>query len=405
MTAKGFHLPETCSMTLTNSLRVLVVHSTYQQRGGEESVMGSEVALLRAYGHTVEVYSRDNTEVYHMGKATLALQTLWSRRTSDEVGGRIENFRPDIVHVHNTLPLVSPSVYWAAGKRGVPVVQTLHNFRLLCPQAMLLRNGHVCEDCLGTWPWRSVLRRCYRNSASQTAVLAGTLTWHRFIGTFSRKVTRYIATDEHSRRKFIQGGLPPDKVVTKPHFVDLVSPTDEPRSGGLFVGRLSPEKGISVLVEALASAAECDFAVIGTGPDQSKIISSKARYLGYLDATRVYERMQHASYLVLPSLWYENSPRTLIESFACGLPVIASRLGSMAELIEEGVTGLLFEPGSADDLASKIRWAERHSDRMAQMGRNARTEYELKYTPEINYHRLVEIYAQALTESGSVMTQ
>lgn len=388
-------------MSSTNSLRILVVHSAYQQRGGEESVMGSELALLRTHGHPVEVYGRDNSEVDRMGKATLALQTLWSRRTADEVSKCIEHFQPDIVHVHNTLPLISPSVYWAAGQYGIAIVQTLHNFRLLCPQAMLLRNGRVCEDCLGTWPWRSVLHRCYRNSASQTAVLAGMLTWHRIIGTFSRKVTRYIATDEHSRRKFIEGGLPPDKILTKPHFVDLVDPTDEPRSGGLFVGRLSPEKGISVLVEALASVAECDFSVIGTGPDKSRIVSSKARYLGYLNADRVYERMQHASYLVLPSLWYENSPRTLIESFACGLPVIASRLGSMAELIEDGVTGLLFEPGSPADLASKIQWAERHSEQMAQMGRNARTEYELKYTPEINYRRLVDIYAQALAESGS----
>lgn len=379
----------------------MIVHNAYQRRGGEDSVVESERELLRSHGHDVEIYCRDNSAISAVPGPTLALQTLWSHRTEREIREAITRFRPDVIHVHNTFPLISPSLYWAAHKARTPVIQTLHNFRLVCPQAMLLRDGKVCEDCVGKIPWRAVVHRCYRRSASQSALSAGSITLHRLIGTYARRINRYIALSQFARAKFVEGGLPPDKLVIKPHFVDIARAADRPREGGLFVGRLSPEKGTAVLAQALSRWDGGALTVAGTGPDEAHVSSTKAHMAGYVRPSDVYSKMRLAAYLVMPSIWYENFPRTIVEAFACGLPVIASRAGSLAELVEDGKTGLLFEPGSADDLVNKMRWAEQHPEQLAKMGRNARAEYESKYTPDLNYQHLIDIYGQAIADNNA----
>ncbi|MFT3857420.1 MAG: glycosyltransferase family 4 protein [Aquabacterium sp.] len=383
--------------------RVLMVHNAYQQRGGEDSVVESETALLRAHGHEVELYLRHNDDVDGISRASLAVQTVWSRRTEDDISALITRFRPDIVHVHNTLPLVSPSVFWTAHRMQCAVVQTLHNFRLMCPQAMFLREGKVCEDCLGHVPWRGVMRGCYRQSVVQTAALSGSIVWHRMLGTYDKTVTRFIALSEFSRRKFIEGGLPADRICVKPNFVDDVGAPDEtaPRAGGLFVGRLSHEKGVEVLLQALkqpaASGARVE--VIGSGDFERAMRDQLGQaFLGYLPVGDILERLRGAAYLLLPSLCYENFPRTLAEAYCSGVPVIASRLGAMAELVQDGQTGLLFTPGDAADLAAKIAWAEAHPQAMRDMGRRAREIFVARYSPEPNHRRLTEIYDQALAE-------
>ena len=249
-----------------DSNRILIVHNSYRQYGGEDSVVDAELALLRDHGHEVELYLRHNDELGAMAKGHAALDALWSSRTSRDTSETIAIFHPDVIHVHNTFPLISPSLYWAAARADVPVVQTLHNFRLLCPQAMFLRNGNVCEDCLSRIPWRGVVRSCYRNSWKQSAVLTSMLVLHWAMGTWRQKVTRYIALNEFCRYKFIEGGLPPERIVVKPNFVHTShSDFDGPREGFLFVGRLSEEKGVHTLVKALhernyASAeGDCDW--------------------------------------------------------------------------------------------------------------------------------------------------
>lgn len=382
-------------------LRVLMVHNAYQQRGGEDSVVEAELALLRARGHVVETYFRHNDDLAAMPAWQAAGQMLWSGQTVREIGAQIAASRPDVIHVHNTFPLISPSLYWAADRAGVPVVQTLHNFRLHCPQAMYLREGKVCEDCLGHIPWRGALRACYRGSRPQSAALAGMVTLHRAIGTWQHKVTRYIALNEFCRRKFIEGGLPAERVVVKPNFVDFAAPPDGPREGFLFVGRLSAEKGVDVLAAATAQLGGCAVRVAGTGPEAHLLQGqSGLTALGALSGERVREEMAAAMALVLPSIWYENFPRTLVEAMGCGLPVIASQIGALAELVEDGVTGLLFEPGNADDLAAKMRWALANREAMAAMGRNARERYEQCYTAERNYAQLLQIYREAIGEEG-----
>lgn len=379
-------------------LRVLVAHNAYQQRGGEDSVVDAEVSLLRACGHDVELYLRHNDELARTGQFAAAVQTMWSGRTVADLARRIAAFKPDVIHAHNTFPLISPSLYSAAASAGIPVVQTLHNFRLLCPQAMFLRAGRVCEDCLGRFPWPAVRYRCYRGSAPQTAVVASMLGVHRAIGTYRTKVSRYIALTEFSRAKFIAGGLPGERIAVKPNFVDGPGPENErQRSRALFVGRLSPEKGTRVLARVAVTRRHAVIDVIGTGPERSSLEASPGiRLLGWQDLEAIYARMREASYLVVPSICYENFPRTVVEAFACDLPVIASRLGAMAEIVREGATGLLFEAGNAEELAQKMAWAENNPAALREMGANARREYEAKYTPETNYRQLMIIYADAI---------
>lgn len=393
--------------TQTDRLRVLIVHSAYQQRGGEDSVVEAETALLRRHGHEVALLLRHNDEVKQLSLLDVAAQTMWSRVTTQQVRDQIATFRPDVIHVHNTLPLVSPSVFWAAAKAGVPVVQTLHNFRMLCPQATFLREGRVCEDCIGKLPWPAVVHRCYRSSYAQTGAVAVMLALHRGMGTYRHKVSRYIALNAFCKAKFVEGGLAADRIDVKPNFVDWVpEPQWENRSGGLYIGRLSVEKGVQVLMQAMRLGADHRLQVIGSGPFESEMRDvAGTAYLGMQSLSEILARLAHAAYLVLPSVCYEGFPRTLVEAFASGVPVIASRHGSLQELVSDGHTGLLCEPGNAQDLLDKIRWADAHPQEMRRMGRAARDEYERRYTPERNCEELITVYRRAMRDASDMGAQ
>ena len=383
-----------------NPHRVLMVHNAYQLTGGEDSVVAAELALLRQHGHEVTELRRDNRQIGAMGRMRVAAQTLWSCATHAEALELLRRNRPDVVHVHNTFPLISPSLYWACAKVGVPVVQTLHNFRLACPQAMFLREGKVCERCLGKLPLPALAHGCYRDSRAQTAVVVGMLALHRTLGTFETKVTRYIALNEFCRAKFIQAGLPAQRIAVKPNFVDApLLPAPRAREGMLFVGRLSAEKGVEVLRDAWRGCDGMQLRVAGIGP-AAWMLKRRAgvEMLGPQTQVQVQAEMQSATALVLPSIWYENFPRTLVEAFAAGLPVIASRIGALAELVDDGQTGLLFEPGDAPGLSRVLRWANAHPREMAVMGAKARARYESNYTPEINYRQLLAIHRSAIDD-------
>ncbi len=384
--------------------RVLLVHNAYQHAGGEDSVVADEAALLRRKGHEVFEMRRDNHEVPGLGRAGVAIQSLWSSRTHRDALALLERCRPDVVHVHNTWPLISPSLYWACASAGIPVVQTLHNFRLACPQAMFLREGRVCERCIGRTPLPALRHGCYRGSRIQTSVLVGMLALHRGLGTWRDKVSRYIALNEFCRAKFVQAGLPPGRVVIKPNFADIDrEAASGQRRGFLFVGRLAPEKGIGVLADAWSDCPGLQLRVAGTG-DLDPVLRRLAGVdmLGALAQPLVQHEMRGAIALVMPSIWYENFPRTLVEAYGAGLPVIASRIGALAELVEPGVTGLLVEPGDAGELRARLRWASAHPHRMAEMGVNARARFESLYTADINYKRLLEIYRAAIDDPARI---
>ena len=380
-------------------MRVLVSHNVYQLPGGEDTVMQSEVELLRRHGHQIEVFLRHNDALEKASAARAAVQSMWSIPVAREFETQLRTFEPDVVHVHNTFPIMSPAIYWVADRLRIPVVQTLHNFRLLCPQAMFLRDGKVCEDCLGQVPWRGAMRGCYRDSKLQSTVLAAMITFHRAIGTWSSKITRYIALNEFCRQKFIAGGLPAEKISVKPNFVDFDAPTETNRHGFLFVGRLTEEKGASVLASAtkLLPSKSIEVRVAGVGPDAKKLLGIAALTpLGTLNLEQIHQEMLHATALILPSICNESFPRTLVEAYGSGLPVIASRIGALAELVTEGITGLLFDPGNAQELADKMEWARLHPQEMAEMGHFARERYEAQFTAEHNYQQLIAIYEQAI---------
>lgn len=376
-----------------------MVHNEYQQKGGEDRVVEDEIELLRRHGHKVRLFSKSNKSINSTNALNLFFNTVWSRRVESEIRNEIAAFDPDVMHVHNTFPLISPSIYWVASRANVPVVQTLHNFRLLCVQAMFLRNDQICEDCLGRIPWRGVARQCYRNSIAQSATATAMLGVHRGISTYRDKIARFVALSEFAKSKFVESRqLKPDQLRVKPNFVDIeFKPALEDRKGGVFVGRLSREKGLHVLASAIEQLKQAAVDVIGTGPEQSILENNlKLSSLGWKPKDFITDKMRAARYLIMPSICYENFPRTLVEAFACGLPVIASRLGALPEIVQEGHNGLLFDPGSAKDLASKMAWADSHPSEMAEMGRNARAAYESKYTAQQNYRQLMQIYDEAI---------
>lgn len=317
--------------------------------------------------------------------------------------------QPDVAHFHNTFMMLSPSVYYACKDAGVPVVQTLHNYRLLCPSAILYRHGRVCEACAGrAVAWPGVQHACYRGSAAATAVTAGMLTVHRLLGTWARAVDRYIAITEFARRKFVEAGLPAEKVVVKPNFLDVDPGTGE-HDGGycLFVGRLTEEKGVRTLLAAWRLlGGRVPLKIAGDGPLAPEVAAAAAaapsiEWVGPRSRAEVVALMKRAALLICPSVWYEGgSPMVVVEAFATGLPVVSSRLGGMAESVTDGHTGLHFTPGDAADLAARVEWAVADAGRLRQMGRNAREEFEARYTAERNYERLLAIYEEARAGGG-----
>jgi glycosyltransferase involved in cell wall biosynthesis len=386
-------------------LRILVAHCAYQLYGGEDSVVEAEVALLKAHGHDVRVLMRRNADIDTMPRLQVARDTVWSSETTRLLEDTLRDWRPDVIHVHNTLLLLSPSIFWAARRQGIPIVQTLHNFRLGCLNATFLRDGKVCEDCLGRAPLAGVRHGCYRDSKAQSLVLAASVMTHRWLGTYTQQVDRYITLTQFARQKFIDMGLPAERLTVKPNFVPWCeAPRSTPRRGGLYVGRLSVEKGIGTLLQAwpLLGSARSEVAVLGAGPRETEARAVLGEQcMGHTPLAEVLTRMEQAAFLVLPSVCYEGFPRTVVEAFSRGLPVIASRLGSMAELIEDGQTGLLFEPGNPQALAERIVWALRNPQAMADMGRRARAVYEKEFTAERNHTYLMEVYAAAIDSNSN----
>ena len=340
-----------------------------------------------------------------MSRAALASGTTWSRPTRYHLLEMLRDARPNVAHFHNTFPLISPSAYSACREVRVPVVQTLHNYRLLCPAATFFRDGHVCEECLGkTPPWPGVMHGCYRGSRSQTAVVAAMLTTHRCLQTWKKQVDMYIALTEFSRRKFIEGGIPSDKIVFKPNFVHPDPGATESKGRyALFVGRLSREKGLLTLLRAWQYLKKIPLKIAGDGPLMGEVQGfvrkqklSNVELLGWCTREEVLRLMKGALFLVFPSEWYEGFALTIVEAFACGVPVIASRMGAMAEIVEDDRTGLHFTPEDPEDLAAKFEWAWAHPKQMMVMGREARAQYKQKYSAERNYQRLMEIYQMAI---------
>jgi glycosyltransferase involved in cell wall biosynthesis len=385
-------------------MQILSIHNAYQIRGGEDESRESEERLMREQGHQVDTYEESNERVAQLPALETALRTTWSHESYQDIKQRLTNKRYDVVHVQNFFPLISPSVHYAAKEMGVPVIQTLRNYRLLCPNALFFRDGQVCEDCLGKLiPYPAIMHGCYRESRPASAATAAMLIVHRALQTWTNQVDCYIALTHFAREKLIQGGLPADKIVVKPNFVHP-DPGVGSGSGGyaLYVGRLSVEKGLDTLLAAWEQLDQTlPLKIVGDGPLADMVVEATKRlpsveWLGRKPMADVHQLMGEATVLVFPSKWYETFGRVAVEAFAKGTPVIAAKIGAIAELIDHGRTGLHFQPGNSTDLAAAINWAVTHSEELSQMRTEVRLEFEAKYTAKQNYQKLLEIYNLAM---------
>lgn len=390
-------------------LNILVVHNRYLMAGGEDQVFESETKLLRERGHQVTQLEEQNTNPDTIQKKIgTAIDCVWSRRWHREFRTVLRRVQPDLVHVHNFFPRFSPSIYYACRREHVPVVQTLHNYRLICSSAILYRDGKVCEECLQHGMLRGVRYGCYQGSKLGSATINLMVGTHRALKTWSRMVDCYIALTQFARAKLIEGGLPAARIRVKPNFV-LPDPGARKGTGNyaMFVGRLVESKGLPTLLAAWGRLSDIPLLIAGDGPYRQQLESElnrrelpSVRYLGRLSRPDTLAAMKDARLLVFPSEWYEGFPVTIAEAFACGVPVVCSRLGSMQEIVSDGRTGLHFEAGDAEDLASKVRWAWNHPQEIDAMGVSARQEFEQKYTAERNITMLEEAYQFAMKESS-----
>ncbi len=394
-------------------MRILLVHNRYQQAGGEDRVVAQEAALLRRYGHTVIEYYRTNDELLDLNvaaKVRLARRLIWANDAVQALTALIAQEQPEVAHIHNTLMMVSPAVYSACQQAGLPVVQTLHNYRLLCPAATFYRNGGPCEKCLSkSLAWPGVLYGCYRQSRLESAAIATMLAVHRWLKTWQTQIDLYLTPTHFVRQKFIEGGFPPEKLLVKPHFV-YPDPGPKAVAGdyGLYVGRLAPEKGLRLLLRAWQPLQHIPLKIAGDGPLRAELAQfiqahamGQVELLGSRPAAEVVSLMKGARFLVWPSELYETFGLVAVEAFACGLPVIAARLGAMAEIVSDSRTGRHFEPGQVEALRAVVAWAWDHPQEITALGQAARSEYETLYTAERNHTLLLDTYQRVIARKGA----
>ncbi len=384
-------------------MRILKVHNYYTGSGGEDTVFHVETFLLRSHGHEVVEYLEHNKKIVSMNQALVALRTIWSQPSYRKLKRFLQETMPDVVHFHNTFPLISPSAYYACQELSIPVVQTLDNQRLMCPAATFYREGRLCLDCLGkTPPWPGVLHACYHNSHLHTAVVASMLTFHRWIGTWQTKINVFLCSTNFYRELFVRAGLPANKIVVMPHFIQNVPQIDSSKEigdYGLFVGRLDPEKGVNTLLEAWR---HLDFPLKIRGDGRLNESARQFVRRHGMDKVEFVERMEMhklsdlisgARFLIMPSEgYYETFGMVIIEAYSRGVPVVASNAGVMSELVSDKQTGLLFEAGNPLDLAEKAGWMWDHPDEVKAMGKNALNIYSERYTSDRCYKTLVEVY-------------
>lgn len=396
-------------------MKVLMVHNRYQQRGGEDSVVDAEVRLLSKNGVKVRRLDVNNDSIHGISAKIRAsanfLTGSGAASTVTKLSGALTEFQPDIVHVHNWFPTLSPAVFRQCQEAKIPVVHTLHNYRLLCINAMLIRDGRVCEDCVGT-TFRSpgLVHKCYRGSLVGSAVATAGMLAEWAAGTWHHSVDRFIALSEFAKAKLIEGGLPAEKIVVKPNFLDP-DPGLGSGDGGyyLFAGRLTEEKGLRTLLHCWMNGPNLPpLRVVGTGPLQNEVVEAartlkNVEWLGSKTSEEVVQLMSRAKATLCPSLWYEGLPRVVIESLAVGTPVIASRIGSYPELIADGKWGVLFTPGDGTDLLHRLRALEQN-DGCAQMRPKARRRFEAEYTGARNFSLVLSIYRNAMLTDNRVFS-
>lgn len=381
--------------------KVLIVHNYYQIPGGEDTVVENEKKLLEENGHEVVLYTRHNDEIKSRNifdKLMLPFETVFSFKTYKEIKKKIVKESIDIVHVHNTVPLISPSVYYAAKFCKVPVVQTIHNFRLLCPNGTFTRDNKICEDCIENGLKCSIKNKCYRNSTVQSFLLASSLAIHRFIGTY-KKIDGYIALTEFNKNK-LKEIISEEKIYVKPNFIKRKEyKKNNKESYYLFLGRIDELKGINLLVQTWKEVDNCKLFIAGKGPLEDKIEADINKnniknidLLGFKNRNEVMELIMGAKALIVPSQWYEGFPMTIVEAFSVGVPVIASDIGNLSTIIKDRENGLLFKYNDEYSLKEKILELNTNKELLKKISDGAKDSFDKNYNENINYEILINIY-------------
>lgn len=388
-------------------MRILIVHNKYLCPGGEDEVVKSEQHMLESFGHTVLLYERSNQEIKSYGlmkKIKFFLKDIYSSQLIfQDVQSVLKTFKPDIIHIHNTFSVIGNAIYRACKEAGIPVVQTLHNYRFLCPIGVFYRRGVICEDCTSKGKKSAVMNRCWKNSYLLSGLLVNTINNAYEKINFSDIVGQFIVPTRFSQEKYVKNGWDPKKLSIKPNFLSTdIKVLPKREDYALFVGGLQPYKGIEVLIDAFQKLGRgFPLKIIGDGPLRNKVEESvhqfDLEYLGQQKWEQTIQTIQQAKFLILPSTCYEVSPRVIIEAFACGVPVVVSNIGGMAEAVTHGQTGFHFKVNNSGDLAEKVKYMFEHHEDNRVMGHNARVEYEQKYTVERNYSALMAIYQKVIT--------
>jgi glycosyltransferase involved in cell wall biosynthesis len=394
-------------------MKILLIHNYYQKYGGEDSVFHSEMELLKKNGHQILTFTRNNNEILKfslLDKAKFLKDTIWSTKTNQELAKISLEFTPDVAHIHNIFPLISPSVYDVLKHNNIPIIQTLHNFRFLCSNGLFYRENKICEKCKFGHMHNAILFKCYKDNYTTSALYATTLTINRIMKRLDN-VSCFIALSTFAKQKFSESKLiPEEKINVLGNFIDnnkaenLVKRKSK-REYAVYIGRLSIEKGLDLIVNAFQELSNIELKIVGTGPEYEKIHRyllghniTNIDLLGHLHESEILEIARDAFVTVIPSNWYEQFPIVALESMLVGTPIIASRLGGLPSIIEDGVSGYLFEPNNLDDLKSKIIKMYSNIENTEQMGMNAQKTINDKFSSDVHYRKLMDIYNAAIIE-------
>jgi glycosyltransferase involved in cell wall biosynthesis len=387
-------------------MKLLFVHNFYQIPGGEDSVFYNELKLLKIYGIDIETYTVHNKNINsYLSKISVIIFTIFNSVAFFKFYIYLSKLKPDIVHIHNFFPLLSPSIFWACKLKKIPVVHTLHNFRIVCPTATLMLDGQITEKSINRNSWWAIKKRVYKNSLVGTAVLSGMIEFNKFIGTWNNAVTKLIALTDFAKQKYIEAGISESKLVVKPNFVDGSTPPDFNKENyGIFVGRLSEEKGIEHLLKAWKNI-DYPLLVVGDGPQKDLLINnsnSNVIYKGKLDKSDVMELVSKAKFLVMASTWYEGLPMVLVEALSVGTPCIVPNLGGMASVIKDNICGLRYQPNDIDDMRKTVNQLIADQELAERLAQGAYNEFMENYTPQKNYQQLIDIYQSAIQEVNGI---
>lgn len=400
-------------------MKILFIHTKYlHSAGGEDTTVQAESDLMRSKGHDVRVHFFDNANLGGgiKGKLTAGISAVYNRSSAEEIRKVLLGFAPDVVHVHNFFFAASPSVLREVHRHRIPLVVTIHNYRLICANALLLRNNKVCELCIShDFPWYGVKYKCYHESAVQSAAIGAMSAIHKWSGTWKKVVNLYITPSAFAKDKLVHSSFNVDagKIAVKHNFINDPGEADveKRQQNFLFVGRLSVEKGVQVLLEAWSGMDDQQLIIAGDGPEGPALRAkyshlANVQFVGHQTKDQVTRLMKECRALIFPSIWYEGLPLTIIEAFATGTPVIGSRLGAMSEMIQDGFNGLLFNAGDTSSLQSAIeRFNSLVSEKEYTVYENARNIYLEKYHPDKCYEAIMKLYnAVSSTKTAAAWT-